>query len=116
MTGTITPLRPRGKGQSSLARFDLVAAELLRAGRASNLQTARIEVILADLREQRGHLAAMLADLRGREPTGYAQVDGPNAGLITAIDRGIVELDLFIARVRVIQDTSARSGGVGPRP
>lgn len=110
MTETIIPLRPRGEGEPTLARIDRVAAELLAGGRAASLLGARAEVLLTDLRAQRDHLTALLADLRGQEPTGDAQTDATDANLIAAINSGIVQIDLFIARTRAFVAEAARSG------
>lgn len=115
MAETIIPLRLGGSNQSALARIDLVAAELLAKGDAASLQAARIEAILVDLRVQRDQLTIVLADLRGREATGYAQIDDANANLITAINQGIVQIDLFIARARVLASEAAQSGSDQPR-
>ena len=86
MTQTIIPLRPRGGRQSSLARIDPVAVELLASGKATNLQAARIEAILTDMGLQRDQLTTLLADLRGQKSFGYTQDDAANADLITAIN------------------------------
>ena len=97
----IVPLRRRGEEQPALARVDIAAVEMLACGQATSLQVARAEVILGDLREQRDQLTMLLADLRGREPTGEAQIDEANVNLITAINQGIVQIDLFVAQARV---------------
>ena len=110
MTEPIIPLRPRGDGQPSLARFDLVAAELLAGGRVRSLQAARVEAILMDLRVQREQMSTLLADLRSRESTGDPHVDAVNANLIYAINQGIVQVDLFIARAGVLANDTAQSG------
>lgn len=110
MSKGIVPLRRRGKKQTALDRVDVAAVELLAGGQASSLQAARGEVILADLRAQREHMSAVLADVRGRNPTGDAQIDETNANLITAINSGIVQIDLFIARAQVFLAEAAQSG------
>ena len=74
--------------------------ELLVGGQATSLQAARAEVILADLREQRDQMAVLLAHLREREPTGEPQIDEADANLIAAVNQGVVQIDLFVARAR----------------
>ena len=118
MTETIILLRPRGERQSPLAGVDVTAMELLTTGQAPNLQAARAEVILADLRVQRDHLTTLLADLRRRKSTADAQADETGANLVTAINSGIIQIDLFIARAQVFvaeasQSRSARSSTLG---
>lgn len=108
MSDGIVPLRQKGDELSALARVDVAAVEMLASGQVSSLQIARAEVILANLREQRDHMAALLADLREREPTGKVQIDDTNANLITAINTGIVQIDLFIARGRVFSAQAAQ--------
>ena len=83
---------------------------LLTTGQAASLQAARVEVILADLQAQRGQMTAVLADVRSREPTGDAQVDEANTNLTTAINYGIVQIDLFIARAQIFLAEVTRSG------
>ena len=100
MSKGIVPLRHRGDEGSALAKVDDAAVELLANGQAASLQAARTSVILADLHEHRAQMTALLADLRGREPTGNAQIDGANADLITTINLGIVQIDLFAAKAR----------------
>ena len=100
MSEGIIPLRRRSDERSALARVDATAVEMLADGQATTLRVARAEVILADLREQRDQLTTLLADLRGREPTGEPQIDEANANLITAIGQGITQLDLFVAQAR----------------
>ncbi|CAA2161226.1 hypothetical protein MBRA_06386 [Methylobacterium brachiatum] len=111
MTKTIIPLRPRGEEHSALARVDITAAELLARGQVVSLQTARAEVILINLRGHRDQMTALLADLRTREPAGDAQIDTANANLIAAINHGVVQIDLFIARAQLVMAEAARSGG-----
>ena len=101
MSDGIVPLRRRGEEQSALARVDVIAVEMLASGQATSLQAARTAAILADLRDHRDQLTTLLADLRGRKPTGEAQIDEVNDNLITAINQGIVQIDLFIARAQV---------------
>ena len=96
----IVPLRRKGEERSALARVDVAAVQMLACGQATGLQVARAEVILADLRGQRDQMTVLLADLRGRQPTGEAQLDAANANLITAINQGIVQIDLFVAQAR----------------
>ena len=110
MSEGIIPLRRRGEEQSALARVDVAAMELLVGGQATSLQSARAEVILADMRAQRYQLTALLADLRAREPAGDSRIDEANANLITAINSGIVQIDLFIAHVQVFAAEAIRSG------
>ncbi|MCJ2124356.1 hypothetical protein [Methylobacterium sp. J-077] len=110
MSEGIVPLRRRGEEGSTLARVDVAAMKLLVSGRAPNLHAARAEVILADLRARREQMMAVLADVRGREPTGDAQIDEANANLVTAINAGIVQIDVFIARGLVFLSEAAKPG------
>ena len=100
MSKGIVPLRRNGEGQSALARVDVAAMELLVGGQATSLQAARAEVILADLCEQRDQMAVLLTDLQERELTGEPQIDEADANLIAAINQGVVQIDLFVARAR----------------
>jgi hypothetical protein len=86
---------------------------MLASGQATSLQVARAEVILANLREQRDEMTALLADLRGREPTGKVQIDEANTDLITVINQGIVQIDLFIAQARAYSEGAIQAGEVG---
>ena len=115
MTEGIVPLRQMGKEQSALARVDVAAVEMLTCGQAASLREARAEVILVDLRRQREQMTILLADLRGRAPTGEAQIDEANANLITAIKQGIVQIDLFIGHAQVFAAEAARLRPNGPR-
>jgi hypothetical protein len=108
MSEGVVPLRRRGEEQSALDRFDVAAVEILVSGQAANLQTARAQVIFADLRAQRDEMTTVLTDVRSREPTGDPQIDDSNANLITAINSGIVQIDLFIARGRVLLAEAAQ--------
>ncbi|WCS28867.1 hypothetical protein LOK46_32675 (plasmid) [Methylobacterium sp. NMS14P] len=110
MSENIVPLRQRGEERSALARVDAAAVVRLAGGQATSLQAARTEVILADLREQRDQMTTLLADLRGRESTGEAQIDDANANLIAVINQGIVQIDLFVARAQVLLAKVTRSG------
>ncbi|MCJ2020761.1 hypothetical protein MKK84_25600, partial [Methylobacterium sp. E-065] len=74
---------------------------------------ARAKVILEDLRDHRDQMAVVLADLRGREPTGEAEIDEANANLITAINQGIVQIDLFVAQARAYAEEAIPAGQVG---
>ena len=109
MSEGIVPLRRRGEERSALARVDAVAVEMLAGGRAVSLRVARAEVILADLRDKRDQMTALLADLRGRELTGKALIDEANASLITALDQGIVQIDLFVAQARSYADGAGQT-------
>lgn len=109
MSEGIVPLRRRGEERSALARVDAVAVEMLASGQAISLRGARAEVILADLRDQRDQLTVLLTDLRGRELTGQVLTDEANASLITAIDQGIVQIDLFVAQARAYADGDAQT-------
>ncbi|MCJ2060065.1 hypothetical protein MKL09_26465 [Methylobacterium sp. J-048] len=102
MSEGIVPLRRSGEERSPIARVDIAAVELLVSGEAISLQTARAEVILKDLRAQRDQMSTLLADLRARGLIGDAQIDEVNASLISAINQGIVQIDLFIAQARVL--------------
>ncbi|MCJ2063219.1 hypothetical protein MKK63_10910 [Methylobacterium sp. J-088] len=113
MSEGIVLLRRRGEERSAIARVDAAAVELLASGQATTLQAARAEVILADLCEQREHMAALLADLRGRAPIGEAQIGEANANLITAINKGIVQIDLFVAQARAYAEEAIPAGQVG---
>lgn len=110
MSEGIVPLRRRGEERTALDRVDVAAVKLLVGGRATSLQTARAEVILADMRAQREQMTAVLSDLRGRELTDDPQINEANGNLITAINQGIVQIDLFIARVQVFAAEAAQSG------
>ncbi|MCJ2085048.1 hypothetical protein MKK88_03435 [Methylobacterium sp. E-005] len=110
MSEGIVPLRQKGEEGSALDRFDIAAVALLIGGQAASLQAARAVVILNDLRAQRDQMTAVLVDVRGREPTGDPEIDDTNANLVTAINAGIVQIDLFIARGRVLLAEAARSG------
>ena len=110
MSEGVVPLRRKGKERSALARVDVAAMELLVGGQATSLQAARAEIILADMRVQRDQMTALLADLRGREPIDDSRIDEANTNLITAINAGIVQIDLFIARVQVFAAETAQSG------
>jgi hypothetical protein len=101
MSDGIVLLRGRGEERSALARVDVEAVGLLAEGQATTLQAARAAVILANLRDQREQMAALLADLQRRAPTGDGQIDRVNADLIIAINRGIVQIDKVTAQVRV---------------
>ncbi|MCJ2052822.1 hypothetical protein [Methylobacterium sp. J-070] len=114
MSEGIIPLRRRGQKQAALDRVDVAAVELLVSGQATSLQAARAEVILADLRAQRDQMTAVLADLRSREPSADPQFDAAHANLITAINDGIVQIDVFIARGRVFLSEAAQSGANQP--
>ena len=109
MSGGVVPLRRRGEERSALARVDVAAMDLLVGGQAASLQAARAEIILTDMRGQRDQLTALLADLRARAPTGDSRIDEANANLITAINDGIVQIDLFIARAQVFLAEAVRS-------
>lgn len=109
MSDGIVPLRRRGEEHSALAWVDVAAVEMLADGRATSLQAARAAVILADLRDQRDAMTALLADLRGRELTGEVLIDEASASLITAINRGIVQIDLFVAQARAYADGAVQN-------
>ena len=111
MSEGIIPLHRRGEERSALARVDVAAMEMLARGQATSLQAARAEVIIADLREQRDQMTTLLADLRGRELTDDARIDAANANLIAAINYGIVQIDLFIARAQILTAEAAQSEG-----
>lgn len=110
MSEGIVPLRRRGDAQSALARVDVAAVEMLACGRAASLQAARAEVILTNLREQRDQMTILLADLRGRTPTGDVQIDAVNANLIAALNQGLVQIDLLIAQAQVLVSESSQPG------
>ncbi|MCJ2073147.1 hypothetical protein MKK75_30925 [Methylobacterium sp. J-030] len=110
MSGGIVPLRRRGEERSALARVDVAAIELLVGGHATNLQAARAQIILADLRAQLDQMTAVLADVHGREPTGDPEIDDTNSNLITAINQGIVQIDLFVAQARTFAEGITQTG------
>lgn len=110
MSEGIVPLRRKDEKGSALDRFDVDAVALLIGGQATSLHAARAAVILNDLRAQRDQMTAVLADVRRREPTDDAQIDEANTNLITAINSGIVQVDLFIARGQVLLEEAAQSG------
>jgi hypothetical protein len=109
MSEGIVPLRRRGKQRTALDGIDAAAVDLLVGGQTTNLRVARAEVILADMRAQRDHMSAVLADLRSREPSGNQEVDDSNGKLVAAINEGVVQIDLFIARARVSVAEAAQS-------
>lgn len=111
MSQGIIPLRPKSDEQLALARIDVAAVALLAGGRATSLQAARAEAVLADLRLQRDEMTTLLSGLRGREPTGVLQLDVANANLINAITQGIVQIDLFIAQARGLLEGTVQSEG-----
>lgn len=115
MSEGIVPLRRRGEKRTALDRIDVAAVELLVSGQATSLQAARAEVILAEMRAQRDHMTAVLVDLRSREPTGDLQIDDTNSKLVTAINEGLVQIDLFIARAQVSVAEVAQSGPNKPQ-
>ncbi|AWV19807.1 MULTISPECIES: hypothetical protein [Methylobacteriaceae] len=109
MTGTIIPLRSRGDAASALASFDGIAAEMLTDGRAVSLSAARIEVILAKLRTQRTEMAALLADLQARPPSGDIQLDTINADLSVAVSKGLAQIELFIQQAKTYAERARGS-------
>ncbi|UIY43517.1 hypothetical protein [Methylobacterium radiotolerans] len=96
MTRRIVPLYRDDNGRSALARFDGTALELLADGRATTLSSARLDVILARLYEQRAVLVAVITDLQTRPSSGDAQIDALNADLRVEADKSLAQLDLFI--------------------
>ena len=110
MSEGIVPLRQKGEKGSALDRFDIAAVALLIGGQAASLQAARAVVILNDLRAQRDQMTAVLADVRGREPTGDPEIDDTNSNLITAINQGIVQIDLFVAQARTFAEGITQTG------
>ena len=115
MSEGIVLLRRRGEKRTALDRVDVAAVQLLADGRTASLQAARAEIILADMRAQRDPMTTVFADVRSREPTGDPQVDRANADLVTAINSGIVQIDLFIARARVFLAEATQPGPNQPR-
>lgn len=101
MSDGIIPLRGRGEEPFALARVDVAAVDLLADGQATTLQAARATIILSDLHQQRAQMTTLLADLQGRRLTGNAQIDKINTDLITAINRGIVQIDLFATQAHL---------------
>lgn len=99
MTGTIIPLQSKQHATSALAAFDIAAIELLVGGRAATLSGARLSAIRGKLVEQRVQLAAVIADLQARPPSGDLRIDAVNATLRTEADTGLAYLDLFLVRV-----------------
>ncbi|MCJ2068559.1 hypothetical protein MKK75_07030 [Methylobacterium sp. J-030] len=120
MAETIIPLRLRDEDHSALARVDVTAAGMLARGQAATLQAARVEVILADLRGHRDQMTTLLADLRARRPTEDPGIDTANANLVTAINQGVAQIDLFIARAQVLEaeaaNSDANAGSAPPEP
>ncbi|MCJ2092801.1 hypothetical protein MKK67_09845 [Methylobacterium sp. J-072] len=108
MTGTIIPLPLGGEGASSLAGFDVIAAELLTEGRAVSLSAARIEAILVKLGAQRAELTAVLADLQARPPSGDVRIDALNADLSVAASKGLAQIELFIEQAEACAVTAGR--------
>jgi hypothetical protein len=102
MADKIIPLRPKSHATPALARFDVLAAELLADGQAATLTTARIDVLLTDLREQRAKLAAVFEDLQGRPPTGSTELDQVNADLREASSEGVANIDGLIRTLEAL--------------
>ena len=100
MKPKVIPLRRKGGDQAPIARIDAAAAVLLSEGGTTNLQAARAEVILSNLRLQRDELTTLLLDLRSREATRVPHLDAANAKLATTIDQGIVQIDLLIGHAK----------------
>lgn len=113
MSESIVPLRRKGEEQSALFHVDHDAVELLATGQAPSLLGARAEVITKDLYARREQMTTLLADLGGREPTGHAQIDETNANLVTMINYGIAQIDVFIARAQVLTTEAAAQSQLG---
>lgn len=96
MTRPIVPLYRDDGGRSALACIDVTALELLADGRATTLSSARIDAILAHLREQRAMLVAVITDLLTRPSSGEAGIDALNADLRVKADESLAQIDLFI--------------------
>lgn len=96
MTGMIIPLRPKDDGPSALARFDVLAAELLTDGRAKSFSAARLDVILAELRRHRVHLYAAMEDQGVSRLTGHAQLGSLAANIQAIAGQALAQIDHLI--------------------
>lgn len=113
MTGTIIPLRSGREKASALATFDTAAAALLASGRATTLSAAQRDAILANLLEQRGKLAAVIADLQARSPSGNARINIINADLRDNATEGLAQIDQLIRQVDAYPTSGERYGAIG---
>lgn len=96
MTGTIISLRSERCATSALAAVDVTAMELLREGHAATLSGARLDAIRADLQGKREQLAAVIADLQARTPSGDTRIDAANATLRAEATTGLAYIDQFL--------------------
>ncbi|MCJ2097267.1 hypothetical protein MKK82_00320 [Methylobacterium sp. E-046] len=76
-----------------------MAAELLREGRAVTLSGARLDAIRAALSAKRLQLAAVIADLQARPPSGDVRIDAVNATLRAEAGTGLTYIDVFLQKV-----------------
>ncbi len=106
--GTIIPLRGKDETGSALARVDVIAIERLASGQAINLQIARAEVILAELRVHRDQLVDLLTDLQRRKLSDDADIDEANAKLVAAVTSGLVQIDHFITQAHALVERDLR--------
>ena len=96
MSSAIIAFRRKGDEASAIGDFDGVATTLLSEGRAFSLTTARIEAILLKLRAQRSELAAVIADLQVRPPSGDIRIDMVNANLRIEASKGLAQIDRLV--------------------
>ena len=99
MTGTIIPLRSDRCATSASDALDVTAVELLREGRAVTLSGARLDAIRADLSAKRLQLAAVIAALQARPPSGDVRIDAVNATLCAEAGTGLTYIDAFLRLV-----------------
>ncbi|WP_267428599.1 hypothetical protein [Methylobacterium sp. GC_Met_2] len=107
MTGMLIPLQCDHGATSALAAVDVRAIELLQEGHAATLSGARVDAIRADLLAKREQLAAVIADLQARPPSGDARIDAVNATLRAEASTGLAYIDQFLGQV---ESCAARIG------
>ena len=113
MTGTIIPLRSGRDKTSALATFDAAAAALLTSGRAKTLSAAQRDAILTSFLEQRGKLAAVIADLLARSPSGNDRINTINADLGDEAAKGLAQIDQLIQQVDAYTTSGECYGAIG---
>lgn len=96
MAGMVIPMRPLREQTSALACIDVLAADLLTAGRADSLSAARIAAMLAKLRAERTVAETVIADLGARPPSGDCHIDAINADLSAAACEGAAQIEMLI--------------------
>ncbi|MGH1592250.1 hypothetical protein ACRBEV_32530 [Methylobacterium phyllosphaerae] len=96
MTSMIVPFRRKSDETSALARFDVIAAELLAEGRAGALSEARLVAILAELRQNRVYLCTTIADQVRIEIDGHPQSRRLAANIRAIAGLALAKLDELI--------------------